>query len=84
MLNEINSGRIPYELEGFVLAKVSSTYYRPAINLEGIPKCKPYLKRLIERCWAPKPDSRPTMAEVVEELEKIIEGVPLREMSGGS
>lgn len=36
------------------------------------PQCPAFIASLMQRCWAQEPNARPTMAEVLEELEPMV------------
>jgi serine/threonine protein kinase len=58
---------------------------RPAfINLAAAASApKAALRALIERCWAPNAEDRPSFPEVVVALEAVLEMLPVRSAPGG-
>ncbi|KAG8899301.1 hypothetical protein FRB99_006819 [Tulasnella sp. 403] len=69
---EVLTGRVPFD-------DVENTFYLVTLIQKGerppIPDCGRYASspiwEVVARCWAPTPDQRPTMEEVVEALKEI-------------
>ena len=54
-----------------VLNVLLSFFFRPSVSGLRMQWC-PEIVDLIERMWAQEHQDRPTMSEVVQELEKIV------------
>ncbi|MFO0575805.1 MAG: protein kinase [Polyangia bacterium] len=72
MIYELLSGRPPFVSEGFGEI-VAMHMFEPVPKLsERVPKVNPDLGKLVHRMLEKKAEARPSMAEVVRELERII------------
>jgi hypothetical protein len=58
--------------------RVAQAGWRPPLD-ESLPKP---LKSVLEKCWAPEPESRPKMADVVTMLQEIMKSVDWRAIDG--
>jgi len=54
------------------------------IVLQGAGKIKNDIKTLIERCWAPNGEDRPTFEQIVLRLEEVLSSLPRGNKSGDS
>lgn len=50
-----------------IIIQTSQNGLRPTIP----PQCPPVITTLIQRCWHPDPNSRPTCAEILTTLEAL-------------
>ncbi len=68
---EILSGRVPYEELRFEYAVCEAIMAgrRPTPP----PGCPPLLRELMQCCWSPAPQARPSISVVVQRLECLLE-----------
>ena len=65
------------DLENFI-NHVCRQHYRPKI-----PSNTPTsLAHLMEECWAPDPDSRPSFASIIERIDKIMVDIAIPDLAG--
>ena len=58
--------------------RVAQAGWRPPLD-ESLPRP---LKNVLEKCWAPEPEIRPKMAEVVTMLQEIMKSVDWKTIDG--
>ncbi|RLM62148.1 hypothetical protein C2845_PM14G00240 [Panicum miliaceum] len=72
VLWELSTSKVPYDNMTPLQAALG---VRQGLRLD-IPACvHPRLSKLIQRCWDENPDLRPTFAEIIVELEDILQHV---------
>jgi eukaryotic-like serine/threonine-protein kinase len=69
VLYELLTGAVPFSGESFVTVALRHVNEPPPDVFEHRPDCPPRVAMLIERSMAKNPDDRPTMDELVTELE---------------
>jgi serine/threonine-protein kinase len=74
VLFELLTGRVPFTGESFVAVALQHVNEPPPSVLERRPDTPPRLAELIDRALAKDPDDRPTMDELVAELEALQSG----------
>mmetsp|Transcript_22130 Transcript_22130/g.89627 ORF Transcript_22130/g.89627 Transcript_22130/m.89627 type:complete len:641 (-) Transcript_22130:168-2090(-) len=84
-MNEIASACVPYvdrqlpvpELHTVLETRFNEVTLRRAIVKDGLrpvsaSNCPPEFTDIVERCWSPDPEARPSMAEVVQKLQFML------------
>jgi serine/threonine-protein kinase len=74
VLFELLTGRVPFTGESFVAVALQHVNEPPPSVLERRPDTPPRLAELVDRALAKDPDERPTMDELVAELEALQSG----------
>jgi serine/threonine-protein kinase len=72
VLYELLSGAVPFSGESFVTIALQHVNEAPPDVLEHRPDCPPRVALAIERAMAKEPEDRPTMDELVTELEACL------------
>jgi eukaryotic-like serine/threonine-protein kinase len=72
VLFELLTGSVPFHGESFVTVALRHVNEPPPDVLEYRPDCPPRVALLIERSMAKSPDERPSMDELVQELEACL------------
>jgi eukaryotic-like serine/threonine-protein kinase len=72
VLYELLTGAVPFQGESFVTVALRHVNEPPPDVLERRPDCPPRVALLLERTMAKNPDDRPTMDELVDELEACL------------
>jgi serine/threonine protein kinase len=74
VLFELLTGSVPFKGESFVAVALQHVNEPPPSVLERRPETPPRLAELVDRALAKDPDDRPTMEELIAELEALQAG----------
>jgi serine/threonine protein kinase len=66
-------GRVPFLASGAELVAAHQSWPRPSAFLDAPMSISPYLGRLVRRMMATDPDDRPSLDEVINELDRELE-----------
>ncbi|HEY6584717.1 MAG TPA: protein kinase [Gaiellaceae bacterium] len=72
VLYELLTGAVPFSGESFVTVALQHVNEPPPDVLDHRPDCPPRVALLLERAMEKNPDDRPTMDELVDELEACL------------
>jgi len=72
VMYEILCGRLPYRGGRYIYRDVREIIEHGHIALPKAPQINDQMWSVIQKCWARDPNERPSMAQVVDELEQFI------------